>query len=121
MNTPQTPPVAPDYSDVEPCSIHPTHLEVTLEGLQAAIDRAQRDHSTPGPQNRPSALGAAVTTASAGTPLAIISVLLVENWLGHPLDTLTATAVGSVGGALAGYGFRVAQALLLKAGIDPGP
>lgn len=78
------------------------------------------DPSTPGPQTRPSALTAASTTALAGTPLAIISVLLAEHLINHPLDSVTATAIGSVGAALAGYLFRVVQALLLKAGIDPG-
>lgn len=77
------------------------------------------DPSTPGPQGKPTALGAATTTALAGTPVAIITVMLTEHWLGHPLDTLSATVVGSVGASIIGYAFRVMQALLIKAGINP--
>jgi hypothetical protein len=78
------------------------------------------DPTTPGEQPKPTALTAAVTSASAGTPLALMTVWLLD--LAHvKLDPYTATAVGSIGAGIAGYLFRVLQALLHKWGIDPGP
>ena len=84
-----------------------------------AVQSARLDPTTPGPQNKPTALGAATTTALAGTPLAVVTVAVCENLLHWHLDSITATAVGSVGAAFAGYGFRVLQALLAKYGISP--
>lgn len=84
------------------------------------------DPTTPGPQAKPTALTAAATTALAGTPVSIIVLWLLTTYgtvHGKPLtfDPITASAMGSGIAALAGYLWRVAQALLHKWGIDPGP
>lgn len=69
---------------------------------------APSDPTTPGSRPAPTALGAAVTTAVAGTPLAMVAVWLLETYgtaHGKPLhlDSQTATAVGAVGASLIGY------------------
>lgn len=81
------------------------------------------DPTTPGSQPKPTALVAATTTALAGTPVAVLTVWLLQTYgsvNGKPiqLDVETATALGSVGAAAAGYLWRVGQALLYKWGID---
>jgi hypothetical protein len=81
------------------------------------------DPTTPGSQPKPTALVAATTTALAGTPVAVITVWLIENFAtlhGKPLqlDAETATSIGSIGAAAVGYLWRVCQALLYKWGID---
>ncbi len=81
------------------------------------------DPTTPGTQPKPTALVAATTTALAGTPAAVTLVWVLQTYgsvNGHPvqLDALTAAAIGSTGAAVAGYLWRIAQALLYKWGID---
>ena len=78
------------------------------------------DPTTPGPQTRPTALGSAATSALAGTPLAIVIVISYEHLFHVTLDSVSATAVGSVGASVIGYLWRVVQAVLAKKGIDPG-
>jgi hypothetical protein len=82
------------------------------------------DPTTPGPQPKPTALGAAATTAIAGTPAAVLTVWLLDTYgsaHGKPLAlTLeTATAIGSIGAAVMGYVWRVLQAVLVKWGLIP--
>jgi len=74
------------------------------------------DPTTPGSKPSPTALGAAVTTAVTGTPLAIVTVWLLETYgtaHGQPLklDAETATALGSVGAATIGYLWQVLSGL----------
>jgi len=75
------------------------------------------DPTTPGPRSAPTALGAATATALAGTPTAVVTVWLLETFgtvRGVPLklDSVTATAIGSVGAALMGYLWQLGAALL---------
>lgn len=83
------------------------------------------DPTTPGTQPKPTALTAAVTTVAVGSPVAALTVWLLETLItvhGSPLklDSISATLIGSAGAGVAGYLFRVFQALLHKWGIDPG-
>ncbi len=74
------------------------------------------DPTTPGPGPKPTALAAATTTALAGTPLAVLTVWIIDNWMtagGKPivLNVEQAVAIGSVGAAAFGYLTQVAHAL----------
>lgn len=76
-----------------------------------------KDPTTPGPRTAPTALGAATTTAVAGTPLAVVTVWALETYgtvHGKPLqfDSVTATAIGALGASVIGYLVQVAQGLL---------
>lgn len=75
------------------------------------------DPTTPGAQPRPTALGAAVTGAVVGSPLAIATVWVLETYFtahGKPVhfDEYTAAAVGAVGATVLGYISQVLKALL---------
>lgn len=75
------------------------------------------DPTTPGTKTFPTALGAATTTAVAGTPLAVVTVWALETYgtvHGKPLqfDSVTATAIGALGASVIGYLVQVAQGLL---------
>jgi len=81
------------------------------------IAAAKPDPTTPGSRPAPTALGAATATALAGTPPAVLTVWLLETYgtaHGVPLkfDSVTATAIGSVGAALMGYLYQLAMGLL---------
>lgn len=70
------------------------------------------DPTTPGTTPSPTALGAAVTAAAYGTPLALVTVWLVETYgtvHGQPikLDSSTAAAIGSVGAGVILYAVNV--------------
>lgn len=74
------------------------------------------DPTTPGPKPAPTALGGAFTTALVGTPPALATVWLLETYgtaHGKPiqLDSLTATALGSIGASFIGYVWHVLTAL----------
>lgn len=76
-----------------------------------------RDPTTPGTKGPPTALGQATITAVTGTPVAIVTVWLLETYgtaHGQPLklDSTTATAIGSVGAAALGYLWQVLSGLL---------
>lgn len=77
---------------------------------------ASSDPTTPGTRATPTALGAAVTTAVTGTPIAVVFVWLLESYgtvHGQPikLDSETASAVGAIGASAMGYLSQVLQAL----------
>jgi hypothetical protein len=83
------------------------------------------DPTTPGPQPKPTALTAAVTTAAAGTPAGLLLVWLIQSYVtvrGKPiqLDALAASTIGSVGASAGGYLWRVIQALMVKWGLALG-
>lgn len=66
------------------------------------------DPTTPGGSPSPTALGAAVTAAAAGTPLCVVTIWLLETYgsaHGQPLkfDSITAAAIGSVGSGVIVY------------------
>lgn len=79
------------------------------------------DPTTPGPQSKPTALGAAVTSAAAGTPVSAVVLWLLTAYGHAQIDAVTASALGACIAAASGYIWRVLQALLHKWGIDPGP
>lgn len=75
------------------------------------------DPSTPGTRPSPTAFRGAAATALAGTPVAVVVVWALETYgtaHGQPLhfDSVTATAIGSVGAAVTGYLWQVFQGAL---------
>lgn len=75
------------------------------------------DPTTPGSRPAPTALGGAVTSVLTGTPLAVVTVWLLETYgtaHGAPLkfDSETATAIGAVGASAMGYLTQVIQGAL---------
>lgn len=75
------------------------------------------DPTTPGARPAPTALGGALTSVLAGTPLATVTVWLLETYgtaHGQPLkfDSVTATAIGAAGAGVIGYLTQVAQGWL---------
>jgi hypothetical protein len=74
------------------------------------------DPTTPASMQRPTALGSATNTVMAGTPLAILTIWLVDTYgsaHGQPinLNVEQATAIGGVGAALFGYLSQIVAAL----------
>lgn len=66
------------------------------------------DPTTPGARPAPTALGGATTAVIAGTPIAVVTVWLLETYgtvHGQPLklDSTTATAIGAVGAGVISY------------------
>lgn len=75
------------------------------------------DPTTPGTTPSPTALVAAVTAAAYGTPLALVTVWVVETYgtvHGQPikLDSSTAAALGSVGAGVILYVVNIVKGLL---------
>lgn len=71
--------------------------------------------NTPPPKQESAAPGMGlVATALAGAPLAVMTVSLLNRTVfeTHPLTPEEATAFGTVGAALLGYAFHVAQVLI---------
>lgn len=92
-------------------------------GTSQPVQAMRPDPTTPGPQPKPTALTAAVTTVAAGTPAGLLLVWLIQTYFtvhGHPiqLDALAASMIGSIGASAGGYAARVLQALLYKWGIN---
>lgn len=80
------------------------------------VPTSHPDPTTPGDAPKPTALGSATTTALAGTPLAVLTVWLLESYgtvhgKAMSFDTETAVAIGSVGAATFGYLTQVLHAL----------
>ncbi len=51
----------------------------------------------------------------AGTPLAIVSVMVYQDLSGHTLDALQAVAIGAVGATMIGYFWHVITVLIDRA------
>lgn len=68
---------------------------------------------TPKPESVAPTL-ALVATGLAGAPLAVMTVSLLNRtvFAAHPLTPEEATAFGTVGAALLGYAFHIAQVLI---------
>ncbi len=88
--------------------------------LSTPVPPPRPDPTTPGPQPKPTALTAAVTTATAGTPTAIALAWWLSTY-GHVVDPITIAALSATVASVAGYLWRIFQAVLLKAGITPLP
>lgn len=56
----------------------------------------------------------AAAAGIGGTPLAIVTVMLWESFTGTQLDSLRASAIGSIGAGLFGYLWHVSQVLLKR-------
>ncbi len=84
-------------------------------GAPAQPERS--DATTPGDSLKPTALGSAANTALAGTPLAVLTVWIIDSFMtagGKPLvlNAEQAVAIGAVGASVFGYLTQVAVALL---------
>ncbi len=88
--------------------------------LSTPVPPPRPDPTTPGLQPKPTAFTAAITTVTAGTPAAVAFVWWLSTY-GHVTDPVAASAIGAAIASAAGYVWRVVQALLTKAGINPGP
>lgn len=78
------------------------------------------DPSTPGPQPRQSALGAALTTAGAGTPASVLIILLLSKYA-HVTDPTTISILSPFIASTAGYLWRVILAVLSREGVSLPP
>lgn len=109
-------------STPDPYSITPAYIQEARPGItvQTLVKAAKLDVTTPGPQEKQTALGAATTTALAGTPTAVGIVWWLSTY-GHVSDPVAASAIGASVASVAGYLWRVFQALLGKWGLNPGP
>lgn len=92
-------------------------MNTPLPTAAPQVPVAASDPTTPGNKPAPSALGSAATAAVAGTPLAILSVWLIESYgtvkgASIKLDAETATAIGAVGASVIGYVVAVLQGVL---------
>lgn len=75
----------------------------------------------PAPPQKTSALGQALVAAGAGTPLAMLSVMLYQDAFHRVLSTNEALAVGTCGAAVLGYLWHVFQVGLNRLIIRGNP
>ncbi len=57
---------------------------------------------------------AAAAAGLGGTPLGLVTIMVWENFTGHKLDSLSASAIGSVGAGVFSYLWHVSQRLIEK-------
>lgn len=74
------------------------------------------DPTTPGARAAPTALGSAVTNIVGGSPLAILTVWLIDTWgtaKGQPLNlnAESGAAIGAVGAGVFTYFIQIALAV----------
>lgn len=82
--------------------------------------------NTPNPVPTPAPVlkkpdGSSTASLVAGTPLAVLCVMLFQQVTGHPLDATAATAVGSIGATVLGELVMIVKRLLNKYLPPEGP